>query len=741
MRLQVVLQAIDKATAPLRGIDRRSKEAAQALRGTLDELKQLKQQQAAIGQMRELQTGLRASAERLRAMRQRVAELRSAHIADAEAAKAHAKELRAAEKAVDAGSKAYERQLQVAAALKARLANLGIKSLAADEARLASAIQSANLRADGQRAAVDRLGIAWKRAKDARRQYESGLARAGQVGAAGVATAATGYAVAQPAGAAARAFLPQEDAAMALRTSMMDQAGQVSEDFERIKALATDLGNRLPGTTAEFLQMMTMLRRQGISAESVLGGLGEASAYLAVQLRMPKDEAAAFAAKMQDATQTAAGDMMGLLDQIQRAYNVGVDPTNMLAGITKVAPAMTVLRKQGLEATKDLLPLLVMMDQAGMAGEAAGNALRKVFQASVDAGKREKANDALAGTGIKLDLTDGQGEFGGMDKLFQQLQQLRRLTSEQRGGVIKALFGDDAETLQVVNTLMAKGAAGMAETTAKMQQQADLRRRVNEQLATLGNTMEAALGSLENTLAEIGAAMAPSLITIVQWLGEAAAAVGAFAREHPTLTAVVGYTVAGLGALLSVVGMLLVGLAGVMGPLGVIRLGFAAAMPVLEVLGVALGAVAAAVGLPVWAIGALVVAFAAAAAAVVTYWEPIKAFFIDLWAGIKKVFWNGVDSLLGPLRLLRGALNLVGFKVPEIPRFGEGGVAMDERAPLPAGAGQQRPVVVQGAHMPVTINAAPGTDAKDIAREFERLQAKLQRDEAARARSALTDRD
>jgi hypothetical protein len=66
-------------------------------------------------------------------------------------------------------------------------------------------------------------------------------------------------------------------------------------------------------------------------------------------------------------------------------------------------------------------------------------------------------------------------------------------------------------------------------------------------------------------------------------------------------------------------------------------------------------------------------------------------------------------------------------------------VKVDDRPPLPAGAGQPRPVVVAGANMPVTINVPPGSDAKDIAREFERLQAKLQRDQAARARSTLHD--
>lgn len=72
--------------------------------------------------------------------------------------------------------------------------------------------------------------------------------------------------------------------------------------------------------------MMTMLRRQGMSAQVILGGLGESAAYLGVQLQMAPTDAAEFAAKLQDATQTTEKDMMSLMDVIQRGYYAGVDP-------------------------------------------------------------------------------------------------------------------------------------------------------------------------------------------------------------------------------------------------------------------------------------------------------------------------------------------------------------------------------------------------------------------------------
>lgn len=112
---------------------------------------------------------------------------------------------------------------------------------------------------------------------------------------------------------------------------------------------------------------------------------------------MPVTAAAEFAAKMQDATQTAEHDMMGQMGMIQRSYYLGVDSDNMLQGFTKTAAVMPLLGKKGVDAANMLAPMLVMMDQAGMKGEAAGNAIRKVVQLSMDSEKLGKANKLLAG--------------------------------------------------------------------------------------------------------------------------------------------------------------------------------------------------------------------------------------------------------------------------------------------------------------------------------------------------------
>lgn len=334
---------------------------------------------------------------------------------------------------------------------------------------------------------------------------------------------------------AAVAFAKTEDAATGLKVAMMDNTGNVTGDFQKINDLAINMGNKLPGTTADFQNMMQMLVRQGVPAKNILNGVGEATGYLAVQLKKPPEQAAEFAAKMQDATKTASNDMMGLFDTIQKAFYLGVDDNNMLQFFSKAGPALQMVSKDGLAAAKAFAPLNVMLDQAGMNGEAAGNAVRKVFQGGFDKAKMKQANHLLSKYKMNLNFTDGKGEFGGMDNLFAQLEKLKKLTTEQRTTIIKTIFGDDAETLQVINNLMDKGKTGYDDIQKRMENQASLQTRVEAQLGTLTNLWDAMTGTAVNGLAAIGGAFSGELHSGTTWLGDMAAKFSDFASKNPAV--------------------------------------------------------------------------------------------------------------------------------------------------------------------------------------------------------------
>lgn len=426
-----------------------------------------------------------------------------------------------------------------------------------------------------------------------------------------------------------KTYADQENAATGLKVAMMQANGEVGKSFESINKLAVGLGNQLPGTTADFQNMMQMLVRQGIPAENILGGVGKATAYLAVQLKKTPEAAAEFAAKMQDATGTASDDMMGLFDTIQKAFYLGVDDTNMLSFFTKTSSVLQMVNKDGLKAAQGLAPISVMMDQMGMQGESAGNAVRKVIQAGLSEKKVNDVNKVLARQklGINLDFTDGKGSFGGLDNLFTQLAKLKSLSDVKRTGVMKALFGDDAETLQVVNALIDKGKDGYDQVQQKMNRQANLNSRVQAQLGTLTNLWEAMTGTATNGLAAIGGAFSGDAKNITIWLGELGERFTKFADENPRVIR---------------------GAFGLAAGLTVLKLGFMG-------VGGAIGIVSRVLSMS--PIGMIATGIAMAAGLIISNWDVIGPYFEKLWDTVGPYFETGWGILKkvfdwSPLRLI-----------------------------------------------------------------------------------------
>ncbi|EPB3353845.1 phage tail tape measure protein [Escherichia coli] len=414
-----------------------------------------------------------------------------------------------------------------------------------------------------------------------------------------------------------KSYADQENAATGLKVAMMDANGEVGKSFQDINKLAIGLGNQLPGTTADFQNMMQMLVRQGIPAENILGGVGKATAYLAVQLKKTPEAAAEFAAKMQDATGTASEDMMGLFDTIQKAFYLGVDDTNMLSFFTKTSSVLKMVNKDGLQAAQSLAPISVMMDQMGMNGESAGNALRKVIQSGLSVKKIRDVNKVMARQklGVQLDFTDGKGSFGGLDNMFRQLAKLRKLTDVKRTGVLKAIFGDDAETLQVVNALIDKGKDGYDQIQQKMNKQASLNKRVQAQLGTLSNLWEAMTGTATNGLAAIGGAFSGDAKNITQWLGELGEKFTKFADENPRVIRGVVGLAAGLA-------ILKLGLMGVGGAISIVS----------RIMSMTL-------------IGMVATAIALAAGLIITNWDVVGPYFKKFWETIGPYFEAGWELL------------------------------------------------------------------------------------------------
>lgn len=572
LKIQVVLSAIDKLTAPFQNAQKIASKLAQAFNQNKSALKELQrtynQNEGQIKKYANTLNPLKTKlSENTLALKQAYAEVRrmeNAMKGMATPTQAFVQKLDQAKKKVANLKIEQEKTTSKLKAARAEFAKNGFEAskMATTQSALRRQIGAANKEIDKQKQKLEQLNRKAQEKAKLDQKLNALRTKAEQYANIGGRAAVTYSNLKEKVSVPVAEFAKAETAATNLKVAMMGKDGKVSPEFEKINQLATDLGNRLPGTTADFQNLMTMLVRQGMSAETILGGTGEAAAYLSVQLGMMPEQAAEFAAKMQDATRSTEADMMSLMDVIQKGYYAGVDPTNMLGAYKNLGAAMDTVKMKGIEGARAFAPFVAMFDQAGMDGSNQGNAMRKVLKNAIDwspNSKEAKKLQKVLGKDyekIVMDFTDGKGEFGGFDKFFAQLEKLKTLDTQSRSKAIEAMFGNDAEVNMVISTLLEKGKAGYEEFARKMEEQASLKQRVDAQLSTLANIWDAATGTFTNLMAGIGAAIAPQLKELAEKFGEITEKVLKWVNANPELTTTIMTVAVGLTALVGITAVL-----------------------------------------------------------------------------------------------------------------------------------------------------------------------------------------
>ena len=649
LELKIIMSATDKASAAFKKLREGGNVLAQSLKKAEAELHDLDKAQENLLKKSKLNKELKENGKALRENAAEIRRLNNEIAKTGTASKEQEKELsdltKANKKLTQAQEKNWEKVRKLDQALSA--AGITAKTFSNAQDQLNKKHEAASKAVEKQRLAYEKLQNAQNKAAAAKSQMtEAGMRAVGLMYTARGIADTTRNVLSAP----VKAYADTETASTDLRAAMMDNSGKVSAQYKDIDNLATRLGDRLPGTTADFKNLMTMLIRQGMSAQTVLGGTGEAAALLAVQLKKSPEAAAEMAAKLQDATRGTEKEMLAIMDQVQRLYYAGTDDTNILGAFSKLSPALDTLKIKGESAMKMMSPLVGMLDQAGLSGESAGNAMRKVFTRMMDTKKIAKVTK---GTGLSLDFTNGAGEFGGLDKMYEQLAKLKAVNTEQRLKILQGIFGDDAETLQALNTMIEKGKAGYEEFAKKMEAQASLNQRVNDQLGTLTNLWDAASGTFTNFLAKMGESIAPELKDLTKWIGDINEKLSNWAAQNPETANTIMKIVAAVGIFLTVVTGIGAAISAVLVPIALAKFSFFSLFGVFAGGGGAISTIIGWIGrlgMALLGFGAKAMVFLvtnpfgwailAVGALVMLWrnWETVEAALIAGWEWLKRVF-------------------------------------------------------------------------------------------------------
>lgn len=602
LRLDEVLKQAERVHQPLALLGRTSSNTARELKETVDQLKKLQQQQTQLGDYRALRSGLADTTARLRGARQQMAQLRLESGAGEQPSRAMLRALRSAQ--VEEERLALLRATQRSRLMDMRegLRGAGVDTgnLSAHERKLHNDIRATTAQMEKQRKVVAPAAQRLERI-DALREQSKTLADRGQ------ALRETGGKMLAPVRAVSQAFMTDDQAAAQLRATMAGSNGKPGADYQQVLDLAKSLGTDMPGSTADYIAMMNQLQRQGVSSQDVLGGVARQAANLGAVLNMPAKEAGEFAAQLQQATRASAGDMAALADTVQRTSHLGLDPTGMVKGLDAIGKALPQLGQQGARSGQMFAPLLLMLNDASISGEAAGKAVGNLVKNSMDPAKLGQVNKMLASQGVSLDFKDASGQFGGTEQMMAQLQKLQSLGSDKlRAAALDKLAGGDAQTRKALEALLQQGPGGYQQIASQLKSQADLDGRVAILKDSVSAQYESVKDSYNGLLSDMGSTIESDLKAVLGTLREMTEGMRAWVKEHPQIVqwtlrivAVLGLLVAGVGVVSSVLfgllapllltrtvfGLLGAAMGAGSGALGVLRRGLAAVVLSLGMMG------------------------------------------------------------------------------------------------------------------------------------------------------------
>ncbi|EKH1581963.1 phage tail tape measure protein [Escherichia coli] len=244
LRLQVILNAVDKLTRPFRAAQASSKELAGAIQNTRNSLKELNKQAGRIDEFRKTRSQLAITANNLNAAREEAAKLATQFAATNRPTAAQAKLFSQAKTRVQELQQTYNGLLGAVQRQRQALKESGIdtRQLSSAQRELKKNAEETRQALEGQQKALKRLGEQQARMNAAREQYSRQLEVRDRIAGAGATTTAAGLAMGAPVMAAVKSYTSMEDA-------MKGVAKQVN-------GLRDDNGNR----TARFYEMQDAIK-------------------------------------------------------------------------------------------------------------------------------------------------------------------------------------------------------------------------------------------------------------------------------------------------------------------------------------------------------------------------------------------------------------------------------------------------------------------------------------------------
>lgn len=637
VRLEVLLNAVDRASRPLKAIQTASKTLAGDIRTSQNSLRDLNAQASRIDGFRKASAQLAVTGQSLNKAKQEAAALAVQFKNTQNPTTAQARAMEAAKKSASDLQLKYNSLRQSVQRQRTELAQAGIntRTLSADERRLKTSISETTAQLNRQRDALARVSQQQARLRAVKSRYESGqqlAAGARNAGMVGVGMATAGLYGASRFIAPGIGFDKQMSGSQAILG--LDKG---DDKLAAIRQQARDIGATTAFSPGDVARTQTTLARSGYNADDVLAAT-DSTVNLSLAADVDIAEAADIITNMQSAFNLPTTEIERVADVMTKGF------TSSNTGLVELGEAMKYvapIAEAAGASIEDTTAMLGILADNGIKGSMAGTGASAIFnrlQAPMG-----KAVEAISELGVKT--RDGKGNMLPVEKILKDIHKSfakNKLGTAEQGEYLKVIFGEEA----MKGAIKLVAAAGDGSLDNKRQQIRDSKGTTERIAKIQTDNLEGDLKNLQSAWEDLqievfekeDSALRRLTVSATDWLGK----VAAWAKANPELTQTLFNLVAGGLALVGVLGGIgliawpvIAGINGIIAAAGLLSVVFTTA-------GSAIVAAVSAISLPV------VAAVVAGALLIRKYWEPISAFFSGVVEGLKAAF-APVAEIFAPL--------------------------------------------------------------------------------------------
>ncbi|ELH6533884.1 hypothetical protein Q9K24_005474, partial [Salmonella enterica] len=696
LRLQVILGAVNKMTAPMKAAQNSNRKLAQAIQSTKKSIRALDEQSGKIAGFRKNKQALTQLSGEMRAAQARIKALA---IAIKKGGKDTAALTKEQKKAIEAARKLKINHAELSATLQRERTALQQDGI--NTHKLASAQGELSRKT---RQATQALETQQKRLKisgEAQARYQQVMSRRNSMLIGGGITMAQGT-------AGLLAMKPMLDAAATYNQHIERFRYQGATDSQIQDAKTFTAQNQITGNSQTdmmrlYTEAYTMTRDEHHAKEATVDLAKAATALKLVAAKglLNPEQAAAFEHYTYALIKTAEmRNEIATPEQLHAFVNDSVQAYVSSQGMVSPADVYEFMKPGGLAAkdidTKELLFGFSHIMQE-MGAERAGNALNSARQNWVYARTKEAYGDRMLELGLTDKVTYSKS---GHVKNFD-LKNVRKFTSNP----IEYLLEDVVPQIEKIKPKWAMDSNGkldMALAISKLfsnRTASDLfatiytqRENIKRQIAAASHAqdMNTVISEGQNSPAgqqlilqaqksdlyrQLGENIQPLYVASLRKLNELLKGLNSFIEKHPRLAHYFIVAAAGISAMAVAGGALTVAMAGLLGPLAIARYGFSALtgreMPALgsmlkklniRAFGrgimwlvrspitllrgafISLGSIVAALG---WPVTLIIAALVAGAFLVWKYWDRVKAWFSGFLDELKPA-WEAIKDLFAP---------------------------------------------------------------------------------------------